>query len=362
MPFQQYKVRKVHDIYKVPTHLHFKLRNVSHQYYLNSFQDFGLNQVELFHFFNTVSFGNKPWISTFEYMCPRYFTNNKRRLQAGFDALQSDACKKLFAMSDAAYHYQQSFLEEHHVAHTKDILRKTQTLLPSQKPNLLSFSEKKYNPSKFIMTAVASNGFFRKGGKEMVKAMQYFVDKKYEIHLNLVSNFDYGDYASKSTRDEWEQVMKQLNKLNTHISCFKNISNEEVIQLFKQSHLGLLPTYADTFGYSVLEAQSCACPVISTDVFALPEINNDAIGYMIPVEKHSNRNAVIQTAEQRNSFSKKVESGLIESISHLYQNTEELKQKAEGSLLHIIKNHSPQTNAHILENTYNEILGIKYPR
>jgi glycosyltransferase involved in cell wall biosynthesis len=129
-----------------------------------------------------------------------------------------------------------------------------------------------------------------------------------------------------------------------------------VIDLFKQSHLGLLPTYADTFGYSVLESQSCACPVISTDVFALPEVNNNEIGWMIEVQKHPNRNAIINTAEQRINFSKELESRLIELISHIYQNTEEIRLKAEKCLVHIQEHHSPQVNAQILEGFYNKIL------
>ena len=358
LPFQQYQIKKIHDLYKIPSHLYFKIKNISHQYYLNTFQDFGLNKVDLLHFFNAVSFGNKPWLTTFEYMCPRYFTENNDKLNAGFNALKSDACKKIIAMSDAAYQYQKLFLESHHVKNREVILNKTITILPAQKPNIQSAIDKKLNPTKFIITAVASNGFFRKGGREMVNAMDYLIDKKFDIHLHLISNFDYGDYASKSTKDEWEIVMKKINKLSSHITCYRNISNEKVIELFKQSHLGLLPTYADSFGYSVLESQSCACPVLSTDVFALPEINNNEIGWLIEVEKHPNRNAIINTVEERLKFSKRLESGLIESISHIYQNTEELKTKAYKCLEHINVQHSPLKNAQVLEGFYNKILNL----
>jgi glycosyltransferase involved in cell wall biosynthesis len=291
-------------------------------------------------------------------MCPRYFTENNDRLNAGFNALKSDACKKIIAMSDAAYQYQKSFLESHDVKNTEVILNKTITILPAQKPNIQSAIDKKLNPTKFIITAVASNGFFRKGGREIVNAMDYLIDKKFDIHLHLISNFDYGDYASKSTKDEWEIVMKKINKLSSHITCYRNISNEKVIELFKQSHLGLLPTYADSFGYSVLESQSCACPVLSTDVFALPEINNNEIGWLIEVEKHPNRNAIINTVEERLKFSKRLESGLIESISHIYQNTEELKTKSYKCLEHINVQHSPLKNAQVLEGFYNKILNL----
>ncbi|MFW2788163.1 glycosyltransferase, partial [Acinetobacter baumannii] len=64
-------------------------------------------------------------------------------------------------------------------------------------------------------------------------------------------------------------------------------------------HIGLLPTWADTFGYSVLEFQACGCPVISTDVRALSEINNNDIGWLINVDKNKYGEIVVD------SYSKK---------------------------------------------------------
>ena len=39
-----------------------------------SFNDFNLNSVDIFHFFNTVSFGKTPWSTTFETVVPRFNT------------------------------------------------------------------------------------------------------------------------------------------------------------------------------------------------------------------------------------------------------------------------------------------------
>lgn len=45
----------------------------------------------------------------------------------------------------------------------------------------------------------------------------------------------------------------------------------------KKAHVCLLPTWMDTFAYSVLEAQACGTPVISTSLRALTEINNENV-------------------------------------------------------------------------------------
>ena len=37
--------------------------------------------------------------------------------------------------------------------------------------------------------------------------------------------------------------------------------------------VGLLPTWAESYGYSVLEMQACGLPVVTTNIRALPETN-----------------------------------------------------------------------------------------
>lgn len=53
----------------------------------------------------------------------------------------------------------------------------------------------------------------------------------------------------------------------------------------KQCHIGLLPTFGDTFGFSVLEMQACGCPVITSNNYALPEINNKEIGWICDIQE-----------------------------------------------------------------------------
>lgn len=55
----------------------------------------------------------------------------------------------------------------------------------------------------------------------------------------------------------------------------------EIKSLLAKTDIGLLPTWADTYGYSVLEFQSYGIPVITTNIRAILEINNDDIGWVI---------------------------------------------------------------------------------
>ena len=74
------------------------------------FQDYGINKVDILHFFNTVSFGKTPWIVTYETLVPRHQRvlackegdepsfaglRNSESIYNAVRALQASNCKKL---------------------------------------------------------------------------------------------------------------------------------------------------------------------------------------------------------------------------------------------------------------------------
>lgn len=120
----------------------------------------------------------------------------------------------------------------------------------------------------------------------------------------------------------------------------------------KHSHVGLLPTWAETYGYVVLEAQAAGSPVITTDIRALPEINNEQVGWLIPVPKDSSGNGLLATAQQRTEFSARVEAGLERAIREVLQNRESVKEKGIRSLERIRAHHDPGRAAAHLEEIY----------
>ncbi len=108
--------------------------------------------------------------------------------------------------------------------------------------------------------------------------------------------------------------------------------NQQVLELLKTCDVGLLPTYADTYGFSALEAQSAACPVISTDVRALPEINNTEVGWLINVPKNELGEAYYQTPEDRQVLSERIQSGLEHIIRGIVQEPTTIAKKGQAAL------------------------------
>lgn len=74
-----------------------------------------------------------------------------------------------------------------------------------------------------------------------------------------------------------ENTLRECPIFRHHTS----LSNDAVLEMIKTSDVGLLPTWQETYGFSVLEMQACGCPVITTNVRALPEINPENAGWLI---------------------------------------------------------------------------------
>lgn len=53
------------------------------------------------------------------------------------------------------------------------------------------------------------------------------------------------------------------------------ISREFAVQLLNNAQVFLFPSFAEGFGMPNIEAQACACPVVTSNIFAIPEVVGD---------------------------------------------------------------------------------------
>ncbi len=66
------------------------------------------------------------------------------------------------------------------------------------------------------------------------------------------------------------------NKIKNEIIFLNYIKNEELPILYSASEALVNPTLHETFGLPNLKAMACGCPVITSNVFAVPEVVNSA--------------------------------------------------------------------------------------
>ena len=291
------------------------------------------------HFFNTINLGSNPCKVYFETRIPRLANAPKLLYDIATKKMASDNCKEIIALSQCAYNIQLDYIEKNYPKYLEVIKRKLSVKLPPQKLFIKDYTEKLLDNNRLIFTIVGSD-FFRKGGLEALKVFEVLIPSNNELFLNIVSTMDFGDYATKTTESDLELAQKIIAKFPNNIKQYKRLKNDDVLELFKKSHVGLLPTWADSFGYSTLEAQACGCPVITTDIRALPEINNNEIGWVIKVPKNSNKDGILETESDRNEFSNIIVNELKNIIIEILSDKKQIEVKGLKVIQNIIQNHS----------------------
>jgi glycosyltransferase involved in cell wall biosynthesis len=358
LPFRKYEFRKKQNLFKLPAYIFDKLQGEPLAFFWNAFYDMDLHKVEMYHFFNGISFGNRPWVTTFETMLPRWGDVNHRLEKRGISLLAGDACKRIIALSDCTYGIQLDLIHSTWPEYARKIEDKMIVLHPPQKLQINSLDEKPVNEK--VTFAFVGAAFFRKGGKEVLFAFDHLY--RHGIRnwkLNIVSALEFDDYASGATQADLDEVKRIIGLYPDHISHFSGLPNAEVMLIFKNSDIGLLPSYADTYGYSVLEAQAAGCPVITTNIRAFPEINDSQCGWMIEVPCKNHGIALVETQQQREVFSGVLRDGLIETLRQILQNPAEIKAKGKIAYRKISENHSVEDRTNTLESLYDQILAGK---
>jgi len=324
-----------------------------------------LNRSSVIHTFNTIVKTKTKWCSTYETMIPRTnetsrrawkyddnYTADKYTLRL-FELLKQSSCFSIIALSECNYKMQLDYMNKAKIPDA-DIIKNKMTVLHPPQELLTTADEinKKYEIAPICLNLFfVGHELYRKGGEQILYALERLKDK-YEFKLTIIGSIEsYGDYASRSTKEDSIKISGIINSAN-YLTYYDKLSNEQVLEVAKNSHIGLLPTLADTYGFSVLEMQACGCPVISTDVRALKEINNDECGWIITVPKDFSGEALFETIEQRALLKKTIEDKLYDTFTDIFNGKYNLADKALKSMERIEKHHNPRHYADQLNKIY----------
>ena len=287
--------------------------------------------------FNTIRIDGGQFLVFFETILPRV---SKKRFLLFFlerRALQSPKCLGLVAISHCAKKLQLA---------QQGTQTEITVLHPPQKILVPEANDRRWSEIGIVRFCFIGRDFARKGGIEMLRAFDKLGQKNW--HLTIVSSLAIDDYATQYTNEEqrvlMQEVLEILDRRTDQIDWHQSLPNEEVLSIMKTSHVGLLPTWHDTYGYSVLEFQASGCPVISTDIRALPEINNNKCGWVIPVGKRFDaRISPLKSKKQRNAFSNDLTVSIKTLIEEILGSPRALLQeKAEKALARIRTEHDPE--------------------
>jgi glycosyltransferase involved in cell wall biosynthesis len=336
----------------------------------NQFQDFNLNKVDLLHFFNGISYGKTPWVSSFETLVPRLSsivtrhqgqtiqtTAMNARIQRAFDMLSSDSCKQIIALSECSKNMQIDLLQEFPSVDSGSIIEKMTVLHPPQAALIADYSEKNVNLDEKIKFIFVGAAFFRKGGRELLTTFKKMVrTHHYPIELILISSLRLDHYAAHETESDLAWAKQEIEANKDWITYYEQLSNPQVLELMKTSHIGLLPTYADTYGYSTLEFQAAGLPVITSDIRALPEINTNETGWLINVPRNRLGEALYETPAEREALSEAICEGLETVLHEIFADLSRIAQKGKNSLARLKLEHDPEQYGESLREIYQQAL------
>ncbi|PJZ04068.1 glycosyl transferase [Pantoea rodasii] len=305
---------------------------------------------DITHLFNEVATGSGNWVATFETELPRVlpvrgiekFKNPELTRELRY--VSSPHCRGIIAISEATRQIQLQLLE-HFPTERAAILPKLYVMHPPQ-PVL---QERTAAREEGLLTfTFVGNEFYRKGGAEVVLAFsQLFregVLSVSNVRVNIVGdtgrthNLAHGDFQDDTVfRKSIESTLSKIPIFHP----FTSLANSAVLELIRSTDVGLLPTWQDTYGFSVLEMQACACPVISTNVRALPEINPDEAGWMIHCPLNKSLEISVKSSGEKEHLRNIIIEQLKAFVVNIMNNRELLQKKSAGAISRIRTEHDP---------------------
>ncbi|MBP9079279.1 MAG: glycosyltransferase family 4 protein [Flavobacteriales bacterium] len=232
-----------------------------------------LRRVHLYHTYNGVVANRHPWVVEVESLLPRYgpMPAEHPRHRWALRQLAGHRCKALIFTSNKAMQLNQEPLAAAGVDPGKMhvVYRAVEQFAPQGR-----------DPDRFTIL-FAGNGFYRKGGIELLKA--FIRLNRPDARLVIISQLevDWGVFPKPEVVAWAEHAIAH----DTRITLHRGLPHGLLIGQMRAADLFVGTTFRDPFNNTVLEAMGCALPVICSDVGALPEVvHNTRNGWVLPVE------------------------------------------------------------------------------
>jgi glycosyltransferase involved in cell wall biosynthesis len=157
-----------------------------------------------------------------------------------------------------------------------------------------------------------------KGIHEIISAMEALVPK-HDFQFTFIGGGTLLDHVREAIRDNgWEQQVAVLGW----------VTAEEIARELSRSHVFVLPSYAEGFPMSLIEAMTKGVPAICTNVGGISDSLKDGTnGFLIPP---------------------KSAAALIETMKSYIRNPEQVAQHSAAALEIVRRNHDPDVNCQLL--------------
>lgn len=108
----------------------------------------------------------------------------------------------------------------------------------------------------------------------------------------------------------WKKIKSGINSSSTNIIFTNYVTDEQIINLYKNAECFVLPSYEEGFGIPILEAMACSCPVVSSNAGSLPEVGGDAVIYFNPEDLSDMAEKIAQVLDDQKLRKNLIAKGL----------------------------------------------------
>lgn len=125
--------------------------------------------------------------------------------------------------------------------------------------------------------------------------------------------------AGKPWTKEMHSIVRQEG-IGSSVVELTAVSEEDLRALYSRAELLLFPSLEEGFGLPIAEAQSCGCPVVTSNRAPMTEVGGDGAIYMDPLDYNSGADAVLLGLKEsprlrKNGLRNAVQFGREEMIS-----------------------------------------------
>ena len=107
----------------------------------------------------------------------------------------------------------------------------------------------------------------------------------------------------------------EVNGIKDRVFTYQNVSHRQLCALYSNAIAMIFPSTHEGFGWPIIEAQACGCPVLTSDLPPMNEIGSDAARYFDPYDPLDMVNKILSS-----KFDEMKSKGLVNASYYLSYN------------------------------------------
>ena len=311
------------------------------------------NRADVVHTFNRVPLHRRrSWMVTFEDYLPRTYGRRAKRVSdAARSRLADAACGRIIAMSQWALGI---FGSQHESwSGFPDLLGKTEVLYPAIAERVTR--PKSYVPGEVLRLVFVGSSWATKGAPVAARLAVLAEREKLPLEIHVVSSLSEG-YADDPRRELYDPDKMLIT--GGPVVYHGALQNDRVHALLERSHILLLPSLGDTFGYSVLEGFAHALPALVSNTNALVEVvHADVNGLVVhlPTNRLGSWTELKKGWEYMDAAYTSMAEQALEQVERVVSGEIDYEELSAGALRQLRDHHDPVRRNRMLDALYTEL-------